>query len=129
MNKTPTGETTRTKSVGTTRRLDALREVEACVCRDRQNTYGDAEDNFADIADYMTLWLRQRGALKEGVRLQPYDVAQLSSFIKIARKAANPLYRDNWIDDAGYNVCGAGIVARLSPATYSEALRQAAEYP
>ena len=115
MSKTPTGETTKTEPAGTTRRKEALKEIEACVCRDRQNTYGDAEDNFRDIADYMTLWLRQRGLLNDGARRQSFDVAQLSSFIKIARKAANPRYRDNWIDDAGYNVCGAGIVVGQEP--------------
>ena len=35
---------------GTELRREALHQVESCVCQDRQNTYGDAEDNFADIA-------------------------------------------------------------------------------
>ena len=35
---------------GTELRREILAMVEGCVCKDRQNTYGDAEDNFANIA-------------------------------------------------------------------------------
>lgn len=122
-NKTPIGSTqpisgtTKTDPFpGRARRQEVLDKVQDCVCKDRQNTYGDAEDNFSDIAAYMTLWLQQRGLLAQGKKLESFDVAQLSSFIKIARKAVNPRYLDNWVDDAGYNVCGAGIVqAQFSP--------------
>lgn len=114
--KTPTGATTKTDPFpGQYRRQEVLDKVRDCVCKDRQNTYGDAEDNFADIAAYMTLWLRQRGLLAPDKKLESFDVAQLSSFIKIARKAVNPRYLDNWVDDAGYNVCGAGIVQAQYP--------------
>ena len=114
--KTPTGATTKTDPFpGRARRQEVLDRVRDCVCKDRQNTYGDAEDNFQDIADYMTLWLRQRDLLAPDKKLESFDVAQLSSFIKIARKAVNPRYLDNWVDDAGYNVCGAGIVLSHPP--------------
>ena len=34
----------------------------------------------------------------------------LPILIKISRKAVNITHLDSWIDDAGYNGCGAGIV-------------------
>lgn len=95
---------------GTSRRREILERIASCVCRDRQNTYGDAEDNFKNIAAYWNLWLRQRGLLAPGKEINPLDVAQMSAFIKVARKVGNLDYLDNWIDGGGYEVCGAGIV-------------------
>jgi hypothetical protein len=95
---------------GTDRRREILERIASCVCRDRQNNYGDAEDNFKNIADYWTLWLRQRGLLAKDKEVDALDVAQMSAFIKVARKVGNLDYLDNWIDGGGYEVCGAGII-------------------
>lgn len=95
---------------GTSRRREILERIASCVCRDRQNNYGDAEDNFKNIADYWNLWLRQRGLLAGDKEVDALDVAQMSAFIKVARKVGNLGYLDNWIDGGGYEVCGAGIV-------------------
>ena len=94
---------------GNERRSAVLDTVRGAVCRDRQNSYGDAEDNFQNIADYWNLWLRQRGFV---VTLNSLDVAMMSLLLKTARASANLHYSDNWVDAAGYAVCGAGIVAR-----------------
>jgi len=94
---------------GNERRSAVLDTVKSAVCRDRQNSYGDAEDNFQNIADYWNLWLKQRGFT---VSLNPLDVAMMSLLLKAARASANLQYSDNWVDAAGYAVCGAGIVAR-----------------
>lgn len=96
---------------GNYRRSKIIDDVKAAVCRDRQNAYSDAEDNFRDIADYWNLWARGRGLLKDGASFSAIDVAQMSAFIKVARAQANPLYADNWVDQAGYAVCGGGIAA------------------
>lgn len=95
---------------GTSRRCEILDRIASCVCKDRQNSYGDAEDNFVNIAAYWNLWLKQRGLLAPGKEVDALDVAQMSSFIKIARKVGSLSYLDNWVDDGGYSVCGAGIV-------------------
>lgn len=100
---------------GSERRKEVLQQVEACVCRDRQNAYGDAEDNFRNIAEHWTLWLRQRKLLADGVSLAPIDVAAMSAQIKLARAAENPMYLDNWVDGAGYFTCGGGIVLATKP--------------
>ena len=99
---------------GTELRREALREVEACVCRDRQNTHGPAESNFASIAAFWTTYLRTRGLIAARTRIESFDVAEMSGLIKSARAAHNPHHRDNWIDRAGYAICGAGIIARAA---------------
>ena len=99
---------------GTELRREALREVEGCVCKDRQNSYGDAESNFAVIAEFWTTYLRTRGLIAATTRIESFDVAEMSGLIKCARAAHNPHHRDNWIDRAGYAICGAGIIARAA---------------
>ena len=93
---------------GTDIRREIIAQVEGCVCRDRQNTYGDAEDNFADIAVIASVAL----APKLKGPLSAADVALFSAAIKFARLKSSPLHLDNWIDLAGYAVCGGGIVKR-----------------
>lgn len=95
---------------GTEIRKELLAEVEKCVCKDRQNTYGDAEDNFADIAKIASVVLAP--ALKRD--LTAAEVALFSAAIKMARLKTSPEHLDNWIDLAGYAVCGAGIIKRAS---------------
>lgn len=86
---------------GTARRKEALAEVEGCVCRDRQSTYGDPEDNFANIANMWSVYM--------GTTFKAHDVAAMMMLVKIARLKSSPNHRDNWIDAAGYAICGAGI--------------------
>jgi len=97
-----------TNLTGSDIRSNLIEEVKKCVCRDRQNTYGDAEDNFADIASLANLMLEKK--LKEP--LSPEDVAILSMCIKMARIKTSPDHLDNWVDAAGYAVCGGGLVVR-----------------
>lgn len=89
-------------------RRQMLQEVEECVCHNRQSTYRDAEVNFADIAVIASVVLAPR--LKEP--LTAVDVAAFSACIKLARLKSSHRHLDNWIDLAGYAVCGAGIVKR-----------------
>ena len=92
-------------STGTERRRRAIQEVEGCVCRDRQHSYGDAEDNFEAIA---SLWTTLLGP-KLVRPITRTDVASLMVAVKLARARTSPGNRDNWIDAAGYAVCAAGI--------------------
>lgn len=102
------GETKTKPTTGTQRRQAIIEQVAACVCRDRQNTYSDAEDNFAVIADYWNLWLRSQKAPRSK-DLTSTDVAMMCALIKVARAAVSPGHLDNWVDLAGYAICGAGI--------------------
>ena len=93
---------------GTELRRDMLRQVESCVCANRQNTYGDAEDNFANIAALANVALQGKLAAP----IEAEDVAIFSICIKLARLIQSPEHLDNWIDLAGYAVCGGGIMKR-----------------
>lgn len=97
---------TKSMSTGTERRRQILAEIEKCVCRDRQNTYGDAEDNLGQIARYWSEW--------KGVEFTALDVAAMMVFVKISRMKTSPLNLDNWIDAAGYAVCGGGIASKAN---------------
>lgn len=89
------------KTTGTERRRAALKRVEGYVCRDRQATHGDAEDNFKQIAAYWSLY--------KGAEFTALDVAAMMALVKIARMRTSPSFVDNWDDLAGYAICGAGI--------------------
>lgn len=91
---------------GTSARKAALEEVERYVCSDRQNAHGDAEDNFAHTAQLWSAYL--------GQPIDPLNVAAMMVLFKMSRQRACPTFRDNWIDAAGYAVCGAGIAAKIS---------------
>ena len=98
-------------STGTQRRKDLLAQVEACVCKDRQSLYKDAEDNFTVIADYWNIWLKSRGIIQETSpkAVDATDVAMMCALIKVSRSSSSPHHIDNWVDLCGYAVCGGGI--------------------
>ena len=93
---------------GTELRREALKMVEDCVCRDRQNAHGDAENNFPEIAAFANIVFKN----KLSKPLDGLDVALFCMCIKMARCATSPRNLDNLIDHAGYAMCGAGIVLR-----------------
>lgn len=84
-----------------------LEEVRKCVCQDRQATYRDAEENFADIAAKWNIQFADM--LKDGARFEAYHVAVAMIDVKTCRIKGSPHYADNWVDAAGYAVCGGGI--------------------
>lgn len=93
---------------GNTRRRDILRQVETCVCKDRQKAYGDAEENFANIAKIINVALKDYLVAPIG----PVEVAIIMLCLKLGRIASSPQHLDNWVDTAGYAVCGAGIITK-----------------
>lgn len=95
-----------TERTGTDRRREFLREVEGVVCRDRQNSYDCAEDNFQRIADIANVVLGRK--LTEP--LDTVDVALFSVCIKMGRLAFNPGHYDSVTDLAGYASCLGGIL-------------------
>jgi hypothetical protein len=89
-------------------RRQAGQEVIDIVCKARNKAYGDAEDNFANIAEVMTTILRAK--LKEGERITAVDVSALSVAIKVGRLATDVNHEDSWLDLAGYALCALGII-------------------
>lgn len=75
-------------------RKTILDAATTCVCKKRNDQYGEPEDCFQDIAN---LW-----AAYKGVDFDPFDVAMMMSLLKVARAKANPQHTDNYVDLCGY---------------------------
>lgn len=74
------------------------------------------------IAEYWNTWLRSQKTSRvvAGVPvLNSTDVAMMCALIKVARAAVSPDHIDNWVDMAGYGVCGAGIELKKAEALAS----------
>ena len=85
-----------------------LKDVGACILRDRNADYGDPEDNFRDIAAFWSIQFEKK--LK--MPFSPEDVAIAMDHVKNSRIKTSPDKLDHWIDKGGYAGCGYGIVSR-----------------
>ena len=94
-------------------RKDILDTALKCVNGDRDEQYGNPENNFKLIAELWMAYLDSCGAVLTGteVFLRPEDVASMMSLMKIARIATGVSKEDNWVDLAGYAACGGEIVS------------------
>jgi len=90
------------------RRQEFLETVKHFVCKDRNVTHGDAEDNFRVIATLWDTYLQSTPPQN----LDSIDVAIMMCLFKVARLMANPKNMENWHDLAGYAACGGGIVMK-----------------
>jgi hypothetical protein len=75
-------------------RSEILRFANQCIAADRATTYGDAEQNFEEIAAAWSWWLAY------DVRAE--DVGPMMALLKIARSKAAPDHVDNYVDACGY---------------------------
>ena len=91
-------------------REEILDGAKACVCVDRENTYGKPEDNFATIANFWSEYLFAKGILEEVIDSD--DVAMMMSLLKIARIATGKAKEDSYIDLAGYAACAGEIATK-----------------
>jgi len=93
-------------------RAQFLDEVEKLVCKDRNVTHGDAEDNFRVIAELWNVYLHNSPG-ENCHDLTNKDVAIMMCLFKISRLMSNVNNMENWLDLAGYAACGGGIVKKL----------------
>ncbi|QHB37362.1 hypothetical protein I5G58_gp060 [Mycobacterium phage BirdsNest] len=77
---------------------------------DRNVDYGDATDNFQDIADLWSVVLRP--ILQPGAAITAEQVAIMSGLIKVARLNNSPHHDDSWVDATAYFALGGGIHRR-----------------
>ncbi|URC18162.1 hypothetical protein SEA_ZENTENO07_61 [Mycobacterium phage Zenteno07] len=77
---------------------------------DRNADYGDATDNFQDIADLWSVVLRP--ILAPGAAITAEQVAIMSGLIKVARLNNSPHHDDSWVDATAYFALGGGIHRR-----------------
>ena len=88
-------------------REEILKAAAKCVCGDREQDYGEAENSFTVIADFWGTYLAEKCVgPRADVCLNPEDVAAMMALLKIARIASGHAKADNWIDLAGYAACG-----------------------
>lgn len=93
------------ESVIPTREL-ILHQALEIVTKDRNQDYGNPEDNFATIANYWTEYLCSKGLISRQDSLTNVDVAAMMILMKCSRLATSPGKQDHWIDIAGYSSCG-----------------------
>lgn len=98
----PSGITQRERCI--TQRERCLDEAKRIVCTDRNEQYGEPEDNFDVISEYWAAYLN--GKYKVGVPLDAGDVAHMMTLFKMGRITTAKAYKDdNYIDMAGYAAC------------------------
>lgn len=94
-------------------RKDILEAARKCVCGERAQDYGKVEDNFALIAELWTAYLKPALAEEENhIVIEPKDIAAMMALLKIARIATGHAKLDNWVELAGYAICGGEIEGR-----------------
>lgn len=92
------------ESTERTTRKKCLDDAANCICTDRNEQYGEPEDNFSIIANYWDTYLKG----KEKVTAQ--DVANMMILFKIGRLTVTNGTYDTYVDIAGYAGCGAEIL-------------------
>lgn len=79
-------------------RTEILETANEVITGDRQNDYGEVEDNFDMIAHFWTIYL--------GHYVTNTDVANMMIMMKVARNKSGHGKCDNWIDICGYSALG-----------------------
>ena len=85
-------------------RQEILDKAKDCVCGQRQQDYGNPEDNFALIADLWTTYIN-----KDDLYFTSKDVAMMMALLKVARIRTGKGTRDSYVDLAGYAACAGEI--------------------
>ena len=91
-------------------RKEILEAAEQCVCHDRNEQYGEPENNFAVIARFWQEYIF--GATGKTFNLTAFDVANMMVLFKVARAATAGVNAsaDSFVDICGYAACGGEIV-------------------
>ena len=85
-------------------RAEILDVAKRTICNDRNDQYGEPEDNFKMIADLWGDYLHKK--------LSAEDVANMMILFKVARNVTGSGKMDNWIDICGYAACGGEIAEK-----------------
>ena len=84
-------------------RTDILNLAWGCIDGDRDQYYGEPEDNFSVIAKFWSVYL--------GKEVSAIDVAMMMVLLKTAR-ARGTATTDSFVDIAGYAACAGEIFGR-----------------
>jgi hypothetical protein len=80
---------------------DCLKRAKAAINGPRAQDYGDAKDNFKNIAMMWSVIL--------GTEVNAVQAILCMDAVKTCRLINNPAHEDSWIDKAGYSALGAEI--------------------
>lgn len=86
--------------------LDTAKEI---ITKDRNNQYGEPENNFATIAAFWSEYLKKK--LKSDIYITDIDVAVMMSLFKIGRMTDYNFKDDSFVDAIGYLACGSELFA------------------
>ena len=91
-------------------RKEILDTALKCVNGERDEQYGNPENNFQTIANFWMIYLNSRMKSDNiSVVIVPEDVAAMLALLKVSRIASGQAKDDNWVDLAGYAACGGEI--------------------
>ena len=93
-------------------RKEILDTALKCVNGERDEQYGNPENNFQTIANFWMVYLNGRGRNyreEMPIAIVPEDVAAMLALLKVSRIASGQAKDDNWVDLAGYAACGGEI--------------------
>ena len=95
-------------------RAKILDEAAKIICSDRNDEYGEPEDNFEVIGELWSAFLTARCApVGTEIEMGPAEVAEMMALFKIGRLAsAYCPKRDSFVDCAGYIACAGEIALR-----------------
>lgn len=101
------------------KREDILRLAIDIVCADRNNQYGEPEDNFSIIGELWGAYLTARCASTGvTVKIGAQEAADMLILFKVARSAtATTPKLDTYVDIAGYAACAGAIIDKAVPST------------
>lgn len=90
-----------------TERVMAVLDAATAAVEDRDGSYGDPAEHFADVAVLWTAWFRASG--RADTRFEPHDIPVMMAMLKMARTQGPGNKADNYIDGAGYIALAAEV--------------------
>ena len=91
-------------------RENILKDAIRCVCTDRNDQYGEPEDNFEVIAELWSVYLKNVGVASVPDAIGAFDVAVMMGLFKIGRLiTAEEQKADTFVDACGYLACAGQI--------------------
>lgn len=89
-------------------RGEILEQAKVCVCIDRKEQYGDAEQSFRCIADMWNAYLKP---VYPDICITPAQASMMMVLFKAARDAVANVHKiDTYVDMCGYAACAGGMI-------------------
>lgn len=86
-------------------RVTVMARADSLINGDRQQTYGDASEDFTRTGK---MWAAILGIPE----ITPTQVALCMVALKVGRLCESPTHQDSWVDSVGYIALGAEIACR-----------------